>query len=220
MRRLDLSKRVFGELTVIEYAGINPHGKTTWRCSCSCGNPATVIVIGSQMLNGMTTSCGCRKNDGHANYRHGHKSKEGGSRAYLAWINMKARCHGAKEEWVKNYVNRGITYDPAWEEFPAFLADMGEPPEGLSLDRIDNDGPYRKANCRWANRMTQRHNSRGPWHYVTVKGERMLLVDAIKKYATVSRTVVQMRLGRGWPEEEAILTPKTKQWSRKSKRLT
>jgi hypothetical protein len=139
--RLDLSKRTLGELTVIEFAGINPHGKTTWRCSCSCGNEA--VIIGSQMLNGMTTSCGCRKNDGHSNFRHGHKGKEGGSRAYTAWLNMKKRCHGEKEEWVKNYIERGITYDPAWESFTTFLADMGEPPEGLSLDRIDNDGLHR-----------------------------------------------------------------------------
>jgi len=82
------------------------------------------------------------------------------SRAYNAWKNMKARCKGYQEKSKDDYVGRGITYCDRWKSFELFLADMGHPPVGMSLDRINNDGNYEPNNCRWATRSQQQLNQR------------------------------------------------------------
>jgi hypothetical protein len=71
---------------------------------------------------------------------------------------MKRRCNSSR---VSSHGGRGIRYDPRWEEFPVFLKDMGERPEGKTLDRTDVMGHYCKANCRWATAETQANNKRG-----------------------------------------------------------
>lgn len=81
---------------------------------------------------------------------------------YRSWQAMKRRCDSPRDTFYDRYGGRGITYDPRWAAFEAFLADMGERPEGTTLDRTDNDGPYTKANCRWATLSEQRRNRLQP----------------------------------------------------------
>jgi hypothetical protein len=214
---LQLMGREFGKLTVVGEAGRSPHGKIKWLCRCACGKETE--VVGSNLLSGNTTRCRECGNSGDKRATHGHTRGGKPSRAYIAWQNMRARCDPAttSKQHRKDYVGRGIVYDSAWETFEAFLADMGEPAEdGLSLDRRDNDGPYCKANCRWSDRETQRHNSRGV-RWVTIKGERMILVDAVKRYGVVDYGTIVSRLHRGWSDEDAVLTPKSHRWSRRPK---
>jgi hypothetical protein len=71
---------------------------------------------------------------------------------------MIQRCTNQKHQAYANYGGRGITVCERWRVFENFLADMGEHPEGLSIDRIDNDGNYEPGNCRWASALQQRHN--------------------------------------------------------------
>ena len=71
------------------------------------------------------------------------------TKTYLAWANMKTRCNNPNYNGRKNYYDRGIKYDPAWNVFDNFLADMGVCPKDFQLDRINNDGDYTKKNCRW-----------------------------------------------------------------------
>lgn len=78
---------------------------------------------------------------------------------YGAWQQMILRCHDPKNSSFGRYGERGIRVCDRWREnFQHFLSDMGERPEGMTLDRIDPTGNYEPGNCRWADKRTQRAN--------------------------------------------------------------
>lgn len=94
---------------------------------------------------------------------HGHarrRGERGGTHTYYIWAAMIQRCTNPKNRDWRLYGARGITVCDRWRIFENFLADMGPRPPGLSIDRIDNDGPYELANCRWATPLQQAHNKR------------------------------------------------------------
>lgn len=78
--------------------------------------------------------------------------------SYVSWAKMKLRCTNPKHHCWERYGGRGITYQDSWESYDNFVADMGEPPVGRTLDRLDNDGDYTKENCRWATPQEQSRN--------------------------------------------------------------
>lgn len=123
---------------------------------------------------------------------------------------MKARCDNPNTPQYKDYGGRGVTYDLRWVKFEAFLAEMGEPPPKMTLDRINNNKGYEKSNCRWADRVTQRRNSRGHMVWVTIGDEVLILKDAVKKCKIVSYQSAVNRIHRGWSPEKAVLTPYTR----------
>lgn len=81
-----------------------------------------------------------------------------GTKTYRAWAHMKGRCTNPNLPVWDHYGGRGITYSPKWRSFESFYADMGECPEGMSLDRIDNDKGYESGNCRWVSQSVQNGN--------------------------------------------------------------
>lgn len=111
-----------------------------------------------------------------SNYRHGHARKDGDNRTYRSWCSMRTRCSDPKVRQWPWYGGRGITVCDRWQKFENFLADMGVRPEGMTLDRIDNDGHYEPGNCRWADSAEQRRNHRGV-RLITFNGKTQCLND-------------------------------------------
>ena len=98
--------------------------------------------------------------------KHGHCPVGYKSPEYLTWDGMLQRCTNPNAKAYKNYGGRGITVCSGWLKFENFLADMGRRPDGLTLDRIENEGNYEPGNCRWATRIEQSANSRKlRWFY-------------------------------------------------------
>jgi hypothetical protein len=138
-------------------------GKRQFLCRCDCGVELT--VVGGSLQAGLSRSCGCLRNElaaarGRASTRHGHYAGDVASRTYASWRGMHKRCKDPNNASYANYGERGIVVCERWASFENFLADMGERPEGLTLDRIDNDANYEPGNCRWATPTEQSRNRR------------------------------------------------------------
>lgn len=159
-RAADLSGQRFGRLTALRDVGRRGR-RRLWHCRCECGSVTT--VVGSDLRSGNTQSCGClqRERTRVASTTHGFASRNRAHRPYRTWKGMWERCTNPNHVAFARYGGRGIKVCDRWKSFPAFLADMGEKPSPQhTLDRVDNDGPYSLANCRWATPSEQSKNQR------------------------------------------------------------
>lgn len=116
---------------------------------------------------------------------------------------MKERCLNPKHKAYKAYGGRGITVCKRWLVFENFLEDMGERPEGKTLDRKDNDKGYTKSNCRWATKEEQYDNQS---HAIEHNGEKHSIKGWADKFG-IPYARLQARLQRGWEFERAISVP-------------
>lgn len=147
----------FGRLVLLERVD-GPHKKYVyWLCQCDCGSLTRKRQ--DHVKNGRTTSCGCF-NAEEARKR-STKHNQCFSSTYVIWQNMKSRCLNPKNKAYHNYGGRGIFVCPEWvNSFEQFLGDMGDRPDGLVLDRINNNDGYYKENCRWVTYSENNRNKR------------------------------------------------------------
>jgi hypothetical protein len=160
MRVVDITGQRFGRLSVIARSANTKSGKAKWECVCDCGNH--IVATGVDLRNRHTQTCGCTRSEsirkvGQANLLHGH-SKHGRSPSYNVWLSLRQRCYNPKHKFYRYYGGKGIQVCARWFDFENFLTDMGQPPKGKWIDRIDGNLHYMPSNCRWATPLEQRHN--------------------------------------------------------------
>lgn len=196
---VDLVGQEFGSLTVISRAESRRQYGTVmgyWLCQCRCSN--VVEITTSALTQGQRTTCGCRIDRPKGGYKrtHGHSNKN--SAAYRTWTSMWRRCRHRER-----YNDRGIVVDPRWESFENFLADMGERPDGMTLDRIDNDGPYSPGNCRWATGKTQ-SNNRSNNRHITFDGRTQTVAEWAREVGLSGQCLYNRVVLYKWPLERAL----------------
>jgi hypothetical protein len=200
-RAKDYTGQVFGYLTAMKYAGANGR-RSLWEFKCRCGvsQVRTACDVEKYARRGGTPSCGCGV--GEKSISHGMSKHP----AYWVWRSMRDRCRLPTHQAWGNYGGRGITVCARWDgSFDNFWEDMGSTyVPGLTLDRVDNNGPYSPENCRWASYTVQAGNRRGA-----------LPVDMAKARALtgVPTSTLNFRWHRGLSMTSATPDPERVSWS-------
>lgn len=192
---------VFGRLTYLfDVPPRKAHFRRA-RFACACGVEKDIDL--GPVRDGRVISCGCWRKEKivERSTTHGHARRGAKSRTRSAWSEMRKRCARHPD-----YAGRGIKICDRWDSFANFLADMGEAPPGRSLDRIDNNGNYEPANCRWATPIQQANNKRDT-SFVEYRGRVQPMAEWARelgfKYWTLRNRIVNL----GWPIERAFTTP-------------
>jgi len=202
--RKDLTGKRFGMLTVIKRSIDRGNGKmpaVKWECRCDCGRITTVYSAG--LLDGRTTSCGCKR------IKHGLcKGKEKGGRLYNTWASMRARCSNPNSAQWKNYGSRGIKVCAEWNDYSVFRewALSHGYADNLTIDRIDVNGDYCPENCRFVDAKAQSNNKRCN-HCVEYKGN-IYTLSQLADYIGLPYSTVLSRVNHGWSIERVVSQPK------------
>lgn len=197
----DIAGERFGRLVAVRCIGSRQVGgqkKRYWLCVCDCGVERE-LPQGS-LTCGTTMSCGCLLRDTIT--KHGaYKTK-----VYGVWHAMLDRCRCSTNESFRDYGGRGITVCDRWLDFQSFLADMGDRPEGGTLERIDVNGHYCPENCRWATQREQGNNRRNNLR-LTANGRTQTLAEWAAELG-VPKSSIRYRLARGASVEDALFKPR------------
>lgn len=197
--KIDIIGQRFGRLMVVEEtADRTKCGEVKYLCLCDCGN--TKIVAGTSLRYGKTKSCGCLSAESTSERARTHgKSK---TRIYKIWAGLRDRCSNPNRHEFADYMGRGITVCKEWEDdFQAFYdwSMANGYSEKLTIDRIDNDGPYSPDNCRWTTRKAQSDNTRLTVH-ITVDGETKNITDWANTIG-VARSTISRHVKSGDAED-------------------
>lgn len=201
-RLIDRTGKRYGRLTVRKKHGRNHLKQVVWVCDCDCGGET--LVPASSLSSGNTRSCGCLLQDTIT--KHGGAGK----RSYNTWRAMIRRCNNPEDKDYPRYGGKGITVCDRWLDYTVFAEDMGEPPDGHTLDRVDNSGGYCPENCRWAtlrqqNRNSRHHANKGVMKYRTGSGYSWyayITAEGVKHYSNVVGSVEEARALRKEMEDK------------------
>jgi hypothetical protein len=203
---MDLVGQPIGHWAVLSFAGRDKNCHELWLCRCECGTER--IVRGDPLRSGKSQSCGCFPHEalGKTKTTHGYS----GDPIYPTWQSMNQRCYNPKDKIYPYYGGRGITVCDRWRNsIEAFrddiLAEIGERPEGCSLDRINNNGNYEPGNVRWATRKQQNRNKRSNVRHEW-NGQRLTLSE-LEDITGIPYGTLWCRVKRGWSVEKALTTP-------------
>ena len=204
----DLTGMKFGRLTVLKIDEGRSGRKTFWICQCDCGNIKS--VRSDSLQSGRIKSCGClkRKTDAE-NLAKAHKHKMSKTPLYNVWQNMKSRCYNENDTRFADWGGRGICVCDEWRhDFMAFYdwAVTHGYSDGLTIDRIDNDGNYCPENCRWAT-MKEQENNRSNSRLFTMNGKTQTLALWCDEYGQSYKTIYKRIFVLGWDFEKAITSP-------------
>lgn len=206
MARKDLTGKRFGRLVCLRDAGRDQSRCVLWHCKCDCGR--VITVRSNSLLTGNTQSCGCLQREAarrEAASRTTHNACY--TRVYRIWAHLKERCLNPNCKSYRRYGGRGIAVCDQWLEFEHFhrWAMANGYADNLTIDRIDNDGPYSPENCRWVGKVTQANNTCLN-HVIHYRGERMTVAQAARRFK-IPATRLYGRLQAGWTIERALSEP-------------
>lgn len=191
--KLEFVGKKFGKLTVLNLSDGNQQ-KTSYDCLCECGNKT--VATYAHLKSGKRTSCGC-----HRPGRLSHGMRR--TKVYSIWCDMLKRCKNPNSISYRYYGAKGISVCERWRSFETFYADMGDAPDGMSIDRIDPTGNYEPANCRWADAKTQTHNRPCQKMY-DYNGRPMTLPEIAEATGIKYRTLRSRLFRTGMSLDEAL----------------
>jgi hypothetical protein len=170
---------------------------------CACG--ARKVLLIEHVDRARTKSCGCWNDEVLRNrsVTHGSARKGKLTSTYRSWRAMRKRCSAKTGHHAERYTNRGISVCKEWDSFEQFLHDMGDRPEGTTLERIDNDRGYEKSNCCWASKRVQARNTSKTIR-VMVDGKEMCLRDACEETGVPYARAYQRITKLGWSPDRAL----------------
>lgn len=206
---IDLTDQRFGRLTVIGRSG-EQNRQVLWLCKCDCGQ--IITVTGGNLRSGNTKSCGCLNRESSSARMKLQRYDEGAdghtyTRLYRIWRGLMNRCFNTADLSYCRYGGRGIECCAEWTEWATFRnwAVSSGYHASLTLDRIDNNGPYAPHNCRWANVYQQNNNKRNN-HYLLCFGEKHTVAEW-SRITGFKQTTIRQRIARGWSVERALTEP-------------
>lgn len=200
----DITSSRFGRLVVLELApSIKGRAGARWRCCCDCGSE--IIAPAGALRRGATKSCGCYRREVLATSKLRHGLTD--TRTHQIWRGMLKRCRSSKSAFYYCYGGRGIKVCERWQVFEHFFEDMGECPDGYSIERRDVNGDYEPKNCIWLPRAKQARNTRSTIR-LTLNGETLALPDWCDRYGLRLGLVYDRIKVLGWSPERALTEPK------------